>query len=159
MDAEYGHPATFDSPAWTGRWLRLRGGALALLATAALVAAASLEPNSGGYGTHRQFSLPACSFLARTGYPCPSCGMTTSMAAMAHADFAAAGRAHPFGMALFVGVALLGVAGLAELSTGRNLLGRLPSPIWWICGALVGMFAGWGWKVAVGVATGEFPLR
>lgn len=85
--------------------------------------------------------------------------MTTSMAAMAHADFAAAGRAHPFGVALFVGAALLGVAGLLEVSTGRNLLGRLPSPIWWICGAFAGMLAGWGWKVAAGVAAGEFPLR
>ena len=139
--------------------MRLRGVAVALLAGAAWLTAARLAPNSGGFGTHRQLALPACSFLARTGYPCPTCGMTTSMAAMAHADLAAAGRAHPFGVALFVGVVLLGVAGLAEVSTGRNLLGRLPSPVWWICGALVGLLAGWGWKVAAGVAAGEFPLR
>ena len=130
-----------------------------MLSAAAVLTAASLDPRSGGYGTHRQLSLPACAFLARTGYPCPSCGMTTSMAAMAHADFAAAGRAHPFGVALFAGALLLGVAGLAELTAGRNVLGRLPSPIWWICGALVGLCAGWGWKVAAGVAAGEFPLR
>ena len=159
MDAEYGHPATLESPAQSARWFRLRGAAIALLAAAALVTAASLEPSSGGYGTHRQFSLPACSFLARTGYPCPSCGMTTSMTAMAHGDVSAAGRAHPFGVALFLGAALLGVGGLVELGTGRNILGRLPSPVWWICGALVGLFAGWGWKVAAGVAAGEFPLR
>jgi len=139
--------------------LRLRGAAIVLLATAALLTAALLAPNSGGFGTHRQLSLPACAFLARTGYPCPTCGMTTSMAAMAHADLATAGRAHPFGVALFAGAVLLGIVGLTELSTGRNLLGRLPSPVWWICGALVGVLAGWGWKVAAGVAAGEFPLR
>lgn len=30
--------------------------------------------------THRQLGLPPCSFYAKTGLPCPSCGFTTSFA-------------------------------------------------------------------------------
>lgn len=36
--------------------------------------------------THRQLGLPQCSFVTMTGKPCPSCGMTTSFALLAHGD-------------------------------------------------------------------------
>jgi Protein of unknown function (DUF2752) len=36
--------------------------------------------------THRQLGLPPCTFYAVTGFPCPSCGMTTSFALLMHGD-------------------------------------------------------------------------
>ena len=36
--------------------------------------------------THRQLGLPPCTFYEVTGVPCPSCGMTTSFALLAHGD-------------------------------------------------------------------------
>ena len=70
-----------SAPAVTAR---LRGGALVLSCGTVLVVAALLTPRASGQGTHQQLGLPACSFLVQTGYPCPSCGLTTSVVAMAH---------------------------------------------------------------------------
>jgi hypothetical protein len=37
--------------------------------------------------THMQMGLPACTFKTMTGgYPCPSCGMTTSFSLLMHGD-------------------------------------------------------------------------
>lgn len=36
--------------------------------------------------THRQMGLPECTFKEVTGYPCPSCGMTTSFSLLMHGD-------------------------------------------------------------------------
>ncbi len=36
--------------------------------------------------THRQLNLPECNFKKLTGYPCPSCGMTTSFALLVRGD-------------------------------------------------------------------------
>jgi hypothetical protein len=37
--------------------------------------------------THRQMGLPPCTFYTMTGgYPCPSCGMTTSFSLLIHGD-------------------------------------------------------------------------
>ena len=54
-----------------------------------------------GHGTHVQLGLPPCFFLQLTGYPCPSCGLTTSFAHAAHFHFAEALATQPFGLLLF----------------------------------------------------------
>ena len=74
-----------------------RGAAATVIATAA-----TLTPNPAGHGTHTQLGLPPCGFLVVTGYPCPGCGLTTSFAAMADAQFAAAAHANAFGILLFL---------------------------------------------------------
>ena len=75
---------------------RLRGTALFVPAATVLTVAALLTPRRAGFGTHEELGLPPCSFLARTGYPCASCGMTTSFAAMAHGRLVEAFLAHPW---------------------------------------------------------------
>ncbi len=57
-------------------------------------------------GTHQQLGLPPCSFVLLTGYPCPSCGMTTSFALLIRGDILASLRANWVGT-LLAGACLL----------------------------------------------------
>jgi Protein of unknown function (DUF2752) len=78
----------------------------ALAACAVLAVASGLTPEAAGLGTHRQFGLPACGILGRTGWPCPSCGLTTSFALAARGRLADAALVQPFGLLLFTLTAL-----------------------------------------------------
>ena len=138
---------------------RLRGLLLAMPCWAAVAAAWWLSPRPTGYGTHEQMGLPGCSFLAETGLPCPSCGLTTSFAEMARGHLGRAFHAQPFGLLLFTAVVLLAAAGSVELATGRDVLRSLRPRLWWVAAAAAGMFAGWGVRLAVGFATGELPVH
>lgn len=74
-----------------------------LLASGTVLAiAARLSPDPRGFGTHESLGLPPCGFLATNGYPCMTCGMTTAFANMIRLDVAAAWRANPMGIALFL---------------------------------------------------------
>ena len=117
------------------------------------------RPRAAGYGTHEQFGLPPCSFLVRTGYPCPSCGLTTSMAAMSHLQFRAAFQAQPFGVLLFAAILFFAVAATVQWLTGRDVISALRPRPWWALAALGGMLGSWGLKVAIAVATGQLPIR
>lgn len=57
------------------------------------------------HGTHQQLGLPPCAFKVLTGIGCPSCGMTTSISLLMHADLVAAWRTNWAGCV----VAALGV--------------------------------------------------
>lgn len=140
--------------------LRLRGALLFVPCAVVIGLAAWLTPSPAGYGTHQQLGLPACSFLWRTGYPCPSCGLTSSFAAMAHGRIVEALRDHPFGPFLVLALAAVGLCGLAELVGGRDVLIRLLRPgAWWAVAAFAGLLAGWGIKIALGLANGTLPVR
>jgi len=138
---------------------RLRGLLVATACWAVAAAAWSLSPRPSGHGTHEQLGLPACSFLARTGLPCPSCGLTTSLAEMARGRAGRAFHAHPFGPLLLAAVILLGAAGSAQVACGRDVLRLLRPSLWWLAAAVVAMFAGWGLKLAIGFAAGELPVH
>ena len=126
---------------------------------AALALAGILQARRCGYGTHEELGLPACSSVVTTGYPCPTCGLTTSMAAMAHGQIGLAVQAHPFGVIAFVAAAALAVGGILEVFTGRDWLRYLRLGPWWIAAGLGGLLIGWAVKLAVGCATGAFPIR
>jgi hypothetical protein len=84
--------------------------AFAALIAAALVAilaiAAWLEPSARGFGTHEmlytRLGRPAqpCTWVALTGKPCPTCGMTTAFAHAADGHLIASVLAQPMGAAL-----------------------------------------------------------
>lgn len=140
------------------RGIRLRGWVLAGVTLALLGVSAWLEPAERGYGTHRQLGQPACRTLVTTGYPCPACGMTTAFSAMVRGRLALAFRAQPFGVVLFVLMLAGGTVGAVEGCTGRDVLGRLGIRLWWLW-VLLGLWAiGWGAKVALGLARGDYPL-
>lgn len=87
---------------------------LFLLWTAMLFTTSALTPDPTGHGTHRQLGLPPCAFNAATGKLCPSCGLTTSFAAMTRMDLSAATRAHALGPLLFGLMAVFAVYFLSK---------------------------------------------
>ncbi|HVS36396.1 MAG TPA: DUF2752 domain-containing protein [Gemmataceae bacterium] len=50
--------------------------------------------------THMQLGLPECTFKRMTGYPCPSCGMTTSFALTIRGDLLHGVQANSVGVLL-----------------------------------------------------------
>jgi len=151
------HPGRQDETA-TPPQRRLVAAVVAAACLAVLIVAACLRPRSAGYGTAQQLALPPCSLLVRTGYPCPTCGLTTSVSAMAHGKVGLAFRAHPFGVVLFVGLVVVLVAATVQLITGRRALRRLAFRRWWL--VLLGLLAAcWGWLILAGVADGRWPIR
>lgn len=77
----------------------------------------SLYPSTDGHGTHRQLGLPPCGFLTVTGYPCPSCGLTTSFSYLVRGNWFDALRTQPFGLVLSIVIvlaAMTSVVGVAK---------------------------------------------
>jgi hypothetical protein len=124
-----------------------------------ILVGAWLTPHESGAGTHQELGLPTCDFMARTGWPCPSCGMTTSVSAMAHGRWRLALQAQPFGAALFLAAAALGTAGLAQLLSRRNLLARPRLWLWLGIFVLAGLPTGWALKLLTGWMDGSLPWR
>lgn len=105
---------------------RLQAAAVVLGAGALLGLAAALKPDPSGHGTHTQLGLGPCGFLLSTGYPCPSCGMTTAFAFFAHGHVWASFLAQPTGFVLAAATAIAGV-----LALGAMLSGRIVSVNWY----------------------------
>src|SRR5262249_20024294 len=80
--------------------------AVAGLAAVMLLVAGLLRPSANGVGTHRQLGLPPCAFLHFTGIPCPSCGLTTSVAHAARLHFYESVITQPFGLIVFISAVL-----------------------------------------------------
>lgn len=79
------------------RWVL--AGTAAVLACL-LATARVLRPDPRGFGTHTQLGLLPCGFYWTTGYPCPSCGMTTAFAWVMRGRFDRAWGANPAGSVL-----------------------------------------------------------
>jgi hypothetical protein len=131
----------------------LVGIALALIGVFAV--ALALDPYEGGKvwlaETHRQLGLPPCTFKHLTGYPCPSCGMTSSFALAVRGDLWHSMQAN------FAGT-VLAIAGLVGIpwAIGSALKGRLlgirnfeSAFVGCLIGFLVLMFGRWGIVLAL----------
>ena len=138
--------------------VRMRGLIVLAVCLSIFVTAACLEPRPRGYGTHMSLGLSSCGFKARHGYPCPTCGMTTSVSAMVRFNIPLAWKAQPFGI-LFTFALLAGlVAGGMELFSCRDILSR-PGLRWrwWIMATVLLLMTGWGLKVLTGILDGSYP--
>lgn len=92
-------PLSADRLPWHYRLILV---AVALVSLGLLITAATLEPDSRGFGTHQQMGLPPCTFMQVFGMRCPSCGMTTSWTLMLHGNVIASVRANAGGALLAV---------------------------------------------------------
>lgn len=106
-------------------WLRavMVSGGLVLIAL--LVTARMLEPDSAGFGTHRQLGLPPCSSQMMFGFRCPACGMTTSWAYLTRGNVLASLAVNSGGTMLGIVAMLTGPWLLASGVRGR-WVGRPP---------------------------------
>jgi len=141
-------------------WSRLYAAGL-LAATVALLAVAwSLKPDRHHMGTHEQLGLPPCGFVAMTGYPCPTCGMTTAFAHVVRGQLVAAFYAQPAGTVLAIGTVLLMILSLVALVTARRPTlnwDRIdPLRLVWLCAVF--LVLSWGFKALVGVIDGTLPV-
>lgn len=127
---------------------RALAGLIATGLLAGLVVARGLEPASSGFGTHQQLGLPACGWLASTGYPCPTCGFTTAFALAARGHFVLAWQAQPMALVAAVGAACGFWVGLHVAVFGSRagaLCAKLLTPgvIWSVA---LGWAVAWAWK-------------
>ncbi len=144
------------------RTSRIVAALIAIDMAGVLAVAWRLEPRPAGYGTAKDLDWPACSVVTNTGWPCPMCGMTTSVSATVHGQWALAWRAQPFGLLFTAGViATLGVACLVALrpATGRVCLHAMRLNRWWVLAGAGLLLAGWGLNVLMGIARGTWPVR
>jgi hypothetical protein len=103
---------------------RMQRGALVVVGgilLCLLAAAALLQPDPRGFGTHQQFGLEPCTIRASWGIPCPACGMTTSWSHLLHGQFLAAVSANSGGVLLAIAATVI-----APWVLVSGLLGR-----WW----------------------------
>ena len=92
-------------------------------------AAARLEPDPSGLGTHEQWGLPPCTARQVLGGPCPSCGITTSFAHFVRGQFLKALAANAAGLLLAV-CCLVQIPWSYKIAlTGRYRSVRSPSEI------------------------------
>lgn len=106
-----------------GRSWRTRLGAVAVLLACAAVwcAAGYLKPAVAGIGTHQQLGLAPCSLVTMTGYPCPTCGMTTAFAWAVRGRFFASFAAQPVGFLLAL---------LTAVAAGQAVYLLLSGKVW-----------------------------
>ncbi len=149
-----------EEQSWSTSRCRWVGALVAVCAFGVIALLALLIPAEGGMGTHRKMGLSPCGMVARTGYPCPGCGVTTSVTAMAHGRIAYAAQSQIFGVVVMLGLVALGILGAMQAIHGGNFLKIVRIRLWkWysLAGILV-LLLGWGLKVAMGVADGTYPI-
>ncbi|MCX5688728.1 MAG: DUF2752 domain-containing protein [Planctomycetota bacterium] len=94
---------------------------LAIGAGTILALASSLTPSPEGHATHLALGLPPCGWVVSFGRPCPTCGMTTAFAHVAHGQLLAAFVTQPFGAVLACVMGIVGWGALHVAATGSML--------------------------------------
>ena len=106
-----------------------------LLLVGVFAIAIALDPYKDGKlwlsETHRQLGLPPCTFKAVTGYPCPSCGMSSSFALAIRGDLWHSAEANFVGTLLAIGSLIIIPWAAASAVKGR-LVGVPMSKGYWL---------------------------
>lgn len=130
---------------------RVLAGLMAFASLALLLVALMLKPAASGHGTHQQLGLQPCVWASTLGQPCPTCGMTTSFAYAARADFLGSFKTQPLGFVLALSVASAFWISLHVALTGSTLAraaaGMLGPRLLWL--GLAALIAAWVYKIAV----------
>jgi len=162
-DADDGHPL--------GPWIepvacaapvrgRLVAGAVAGVGLALVGVAVCLTPDPSGMGTHQQLGLPPCTSVVITGYPCPTCGMTTAFSLTVRGRLLSAFHAQPAGLVFALATILVTAVALVSAVSGRFWTPNFYRISWprWAFGFVILLLAGWGYKLLVGIAAGTLPI-
>lgn len=140
---------------------RLRAALVLAGCLTVLGVAGWLEPSPTGVGTHKGLGLAPCNMIVLTGYPCPTCGMTTAFAYTVRGQWLAAFNAQPAGLVLALACGVGVVLAFVVLLTGRgwvlNWYRVSPTKLGLIGLGLI--LAGWMYKLIVGWLDGTLPLE
>ncbi len=135
-------------------WLRFTGALVGLSCVALLVAAWHLQSEGLPFGAETQLSLPVCALRERTGYPCPTCGMTRAWEQAVRGNLVEAFRANMAGAVLAVGCGLVALGGLGTAVGGRSFYDRIVRPVLgllrprqWLYAGLSLIVLAWWWNV------------
>lgn len=103
--------------------LRVRAIAAAILLVSMTILGFGvwLTPNAKGVGTHEELGLSPCSYLAITGYPCATCGMTTAVTHAAHGQLLSAFHVQPAGALFAIALAMAAIMAFYSLVSGVSL--------------------------------------
>jgi hypothetical protein len=140
---------------------RLAAAVVFVACGAVLTVAAYVKPDPRGFGTHGQLGFGPCGVLIMTGYPCPTCGMTTAFAHTVRGHWGRAFLVQPAGFIMALGVAVAGLVSAWVVVTGRWPRVRLPfvTPYRMFFTLLVLLLASWGFKIVVGLVQGVLPYH
>ena len=142
---------------------RARWKASLVLAGCATISfiAAWISPDRCGLGSHRQLGLPPCNAVTVTGYPCPTCGMTTAFAYSVRGRLISAFYVHPAGLALALMTGMTAFASLGVIATGRVWVFNWYriSPAYVTLMMIAVILIGWIFKLMMGIATGTLPVH
>jgi len=110
-----------------------------------------LTPDPSGIGTHRQLGLPVCTMVLASGYPCPTCGMTTAFSHAVRGQFIRSFHAQPAGFVLAVGTFLVALAAGSTLVTTKTwALNWYRIRPWWSTATIAGVvLLGWAYKLVM----------
>ena len=114
---------------------------------AVLGVACYLTPDQAGVGTHEQLGMSECGFYERSGYPCPSCGMTTAFAHVVRGQLFRAFVVQPAGAIAALVIIAAGLASSYVVITGYDMRKFLRNLKWkWVCLAGLGLILfSWLW--------------
>jgi len=140
--------------------MRVIAGAVGMACTGILLLAAYLSPDPRGLGTHEPLGIGPCLIPITTGYPCPTCGMTTAFAYAVRGRWISSFDAQPAGLILATVITLVGILGMLGAIRGRTWR---PDPSVLSTNRLAVMavavcLLGWSYKVASGRLAGTLPL-
>jgi hypothetical protein len=118
-----------------------------------------LKPDPSGVGSHEQLGFPPCTMMTLTGYPCPTCGMSTAFAHTVRGELLSAFKTQPAGFALALAtIAAAGIA-LGVLITGKvwavNWYRVSPTRV--VLGIMLLLALGWVYKLVIGILDGSLP--
>lgn len=111
----------------------------AMAAALALVGGLT-TPDPRGYGTHEQLGLAPCGLRETLGFPCPTCGVTTSLSHSVRGEVAAAWGTQPLGLLLIPAALALCVAAVRRHRRGDDLLAAAAGVgprVWGVVAAVV----------------------
>jgi len=127
--------------------MRLGAGVGVLVIWLVMALASVLRPDPRGLGTHEQLGFPECGFYERTGWPCPTCGMTTSFSYLSRGQIVKAFMVQPAGALTALALVILSLFLLDEAVTGApwhlRLVG-LNIKLLFIIYCII-ILAGWMW--------------
>ncbi|MFH1747798.1 MAG: DUF2752 domain-containing protein [Planctomycetota bacterium] len=155
------HPARVRIAQGDQRTLRWCAVLVLVICSGILGLAFWLKPDPRGFGTHEQFGTGPCGMVLVTGYPCPTCGMTTAFAYTVRGRWLRAFMAQPAGFVLALVTIAAMVGSLWVLITGRwpVRLAFILTPYRLFLGLLVLLLGGWAFKLVVGLMNGTLPVR